>query len=266
MIEVESVELEGWPFPRAGPDHRSRPLDGRPLPLLLQLAPRRPAPVRRLRPRQPEADRPALARRRARQADRRRPRAERRPADAPALLRRPPALRHQLALLDLGQPVLSRSCARGCCASTATPTAAWRSTRTSSSTSTTGPAGLRAHTRCASRAATARRRSSSDRRPCPRAPRRGERAAARAGRRSDGDGGRGRRPDVPRPATTPATGRASRDDAPPIARRSELAAIGSSPRTRRNTTRPAKTRSLICGLRRPVVEANACVERVSETG
>ena len=39
---------------------------------------------------------------------RRRPRAQRRPADAPALARRPPALRHQLALLDLGQPVLPR--------------------------------------------------------------------------------------------------------------------------------------------------------------
>ena len=47
-----------------GADHRPRPLDGRPLPLLLELAARRPAPVRRLRPRQPEADRPALARRR----------------------------------------------------------------------------------------------------------------------------------------------------------------------------------------------------------
>ena len=90
----------------ARPDHRPRPLDGRPLPLLRQLAARRPPPVRRVRPRQPEADRPALARRRARQAERRRPRAARRAADAPALLRRPPPLRHQLALLDLGQPVL----------------------------------------------------------------------------------------------------------------------------------------------------------------
>ena len=42
----------------------------------------------------------------ARQAERRRPRAQRRAADAPALARRPPPLRHQLALLDLGQPVL----------------------------------------------------------------------------------------------------------------------------------------------------------------
>ena len=39
---------------------------------------------------------------------RRRPRARRRAADAPALARRPPALRLQLALLDLGQPVLPR--------------------------------------------------------------------------------------------------------------------------------------------------------------
>ena len=47
---------------------------------------------------------------------RQRPRARRRPADAPALARRPPPLRHQLAVLDVGQPVLSRACARGCCA------------------------------------------------------------------------------------------------------------------------------------------------------
>ena len=109
VIAVESVELEGWPFPVPGLITDLRALDGRPLPLLLELAARRPAPVRRLRPRQPEADRPALARRPARQAERRRPRAERRPADDPALARRPPPLRHQLALLDLGQPVLPRA-------------------------------------------------------------------------------------------------------------------------------------------------------------
>ena len=51
---------------RARPDHRPGRLDGRPLPVLLQLAARRPAPVRHLRPDQPEADRPALARRPAR--------------------------------------------------------------------------------------------------------------------------------------------------------------------------------------------------------
>ena len=50
VIAVEPVELEGWPFPVPGPDHRPGPLDGRPLPLLLELAARRPAPVRRLRP------------------------------------------------------------------------------------------------------------------------------------------------------------------------------------------------------------------------
>ena len=64
----------GWlAVPGAGPDHRPRALDGRPLPLLLELAARRPAPVRRLRPREPEADRTALARRRPRPAERRRP-------------------------------------------------------------------------------------------------------------------------------------------------------------------------------------------------
>src|SRR5207244_4416302 len=60
----------------------------------------------RLRPGKPEADRPALARRPARQARRRGARAERRTADAATLLRRPPALRVELALFDLGQPVL----------------------------------------------------------------------------------------------------------------------------------------------------------------
>ena len=40
----------GLALPGAGPDHRPRPLDGRPVPLPLQLAARRPAPVRRLRP------------------------------------------------------------------------------------------------------------------------------------------------------------------------------------------------------------------------
>ena len=39
VIAVKSVELEGWPFPCLG-DHQPRALDGRPLPLLLELAPR----------------------------------------------------------------------------------------------------------------------------------------------------------------------------------------------------------------------------------
>jgi hypothetical protein len=59
-------------------------------------------------PPQPEADRPTVAGRRAEQSERRRPRADRWAPDAPALVRRPPPLRHELALLDLGQPVLSR--------------------------------------------------------------------------------------------------------------------------------------------------------------
>ena len=75
VIAVDSESSStGWPFPRAGADHRPRRLDGRPLPVLLQLAARRPAPVRHLRSRQPAADRPALARRGAGQAERRRPR------------------------------------------------------------------------------------------------------------------------------------------------------------------------------------------------
>ena len=55
VIEVDNVELEGWPLPGGVPgrDHRPGRLDGRPLPVLLQLAARRPAPVRHLRSRQP---------------------------------------------------------------------------------------------------------------------------------------------------------------------------------------------------------------------
>ena len=54
---------------------------------------------------------------------------ERRPADAPALARRPPAVRHQLALLDLGQPVLPRPALVAAARQLRRPTAAWSSTR-----------------------------------------------------------------------------------------------------------------------------------------
>ena len=104
-------------------------------------------------PANPRADRTAPARRRARPAVRRRPRAQRRPADAPALARRTPALRHQLAVLDLGQPVLPRPALVAAARRTATPPAGWSSTPTSSSTSEPGarprgpPAGRRLHHR-----------------------------------------------------------------------------------------------------------------------
>ena len=79
-------------------------------------------------------------------------------------------------------------------------TAAWRSTATSSSTSTTAPADPHAHTKCACRTATAPRRSSNDRRAHHGDPCRGERPAARARRRSDGDRRRDRRSEDARPA------------------------------------------------------------------
>ena len=66
---------------------------------------------------------------------------------------------------------------------TRSTTARWRSTGTSSSTSTTGPAARRGRTRCASRAATARRRSSRDRR----SPRFGEEVVLRRSRRAGRD-------------------------------------------------------------------------------
>ena len=50
VVTVDNVELDGLAAPgrRARPDHRPARLDGRPLPLPLQLAPRRPAAVRHL--------------------------------------------------------------------------------------------------------------------------------------------------------------------------------------------------------------------------
>ena len=53
VIEVENEELEGWPLPGGVPGLITDlvALDGRPLPLLLELAPRRPAAVRHLRSR-----------------------------------------------------------------------------------------------------------------------------------------------------------------------------------------------------------------------
>ena len=64
VIAVESVELEGWPFPVPGLiTDLVLSMDDRFL-YFSELAARRPAPVRRLRSRQPEAHRPALARRR----------------------------------------------------------------------------------------------------------------------------------------------------------------------------------------------------------
>ena len=45
VVAIEPVELEGWPFPVPGADHRPRPLDGRQGAVLLELAARRPAPA-----------------------------------------------------------------------------------------------------------------------------------------------------------------------------------------------------------------------------
>src|SRR5439155_20847153 len=75
-------------------------------PLLLALAPRRSGPVRHLWSRPSAADRTGVARWAARQPRRLAPRPQRRAPDDPALDGWPPALRHELALLDLGQPVL----------------------------------------------------------------------------------------------------------------------------------------------------------------
>ena len=73
VIDVENEELEGWPLPGGVPGLITDlvvSMDDR-LALPVELAPRRPPPVRRLRPRQPQTDEPALARRAAREAERR---------------------------------------------------------------------------------------------------------------------------------------------------------------------------------------------------
>jgi 56kDa selenium binding protein (SBP56) len=98
----------------ARPHHRHRALDGRPLPLPLQLAARRPSPVRRFGPRGPAAHGPALAWRAAREAERCGARAGRRAPDDPAVAGRAEALRHQLALMQAGRDRARRRAASRC--------------------------------------------------------------------------------------------------------------------------------------------------------
>ena len=160
VIEVEpSSRRAGRSRSRA--DHRPRPLDGRPLPLLRQLAARRRAAVRRLRPGEPKADRPGVARRR-----------DRPPVDGgldvnggPKMLQLSSTAGGCTSPTRCTRPGTTSSiptCVPTCCAIDCDPTAAWRSTAASSSTSATGRAGPHARTRCACSTATARRRSSSD--------------------------------------------------------------------------------------------------------
>ncbi len=102
--------------PGPGPDHRPRPLDGRPLPLLLRLAARRPAPVRRLRPGQPEADGQLWLGGLLGKTERRRPRPARRPADAAALATTAAASTSRTRSTRPGTTSSTPSCAPGCCA------------------------------------------------------------------------------------------------------------------------------------------------------
>ena len=127
------------PGPRA--DHRPRRLDGRPLPVLLELAARRPAPVRHLRPGEPAAHRAAAARRRARAG---------RWTAAATLNGGPQMLQLSLdgrrlyvtnSLYSTWDNQFYPGAALVAAAGrTATRTAAWSSTRTSSSTSDPGAA------------------------------------------------------------------------------------------------------------------------------
>ena len=109
VIGVDPVELEGWPFPVPGfITDLVVSMDDR----FLYFSDWLHGDLRQYDvsdPAHPRLTGPPVARRRPRHALRRRPRARRRPADAPALARRPAALRHELAVLDVGQPVLSRA-------------------------------------------------------------------------------------------------------------------------------------------------------------
>ena len=103
-------------LPRPRPDHRPRPLHGRPLPLLLRLAPRGPAPVRRLRSCEAQADGSALARRAAGQEERRRTRVARRAADAAALATTAAVCTSRTRFTRPGTTSSTPGCAPGSCA------------------------------------------------------------------------------------------------------------------------------------------------------
>ena len=111
VIEVDNEELEGWPLPGGVPGLITDvvvSMDDRYLYFTNWLH----GDLRQYDisdPANPQADRPALARWAARQAERRRSGPGRRTADDPAVVGRAQALRHQLAVLELGQPVLPRA-------------------------------------------------------------------------------------------------------------------------------------------------------------
>ena len=187
----------GLAVPRAGADHRPRALDGRPLSLLRRTGCTATCASTTSRtPPSPKLTGQALARRRARQADRRAARAERRPATCSSSRYDGRRLYVTNSLYSTWDNQFYPGAALLAPAGrTATRTAAWRSTTTSSSTSTTGPTGRPAPTRCGSRAAIARRRSSSDRRTRHGHPGRGDDPAARVcgGRRERSTARGGRR-------------------------------------------------------------------------
>jgi hypothetical protein len=92
---------------------RHRALDGRPLPLPVELAPWRPAPVRRLGLPPAQAHGTALARRPAGQAERRRPRPQRRAPDGSSSRSTGVACTSRTRSTRAGTTSSIRSCAPG---------------------------------------------------------------------------------------------------------------------------------------------------------
>ena len=206
VIGIDGVELEGWPFPVPGLiTDLVLSMDDR----FLYFSNWLHGDLRQYDvcdPRQPEADRAGLARRRPRQAERRRARAERRTADAAAVASTAGGSTSRTRSTRPGTTSSTPSCVPGSSRSTAIRREACPSTRGSSSTSTTGRAAPPARTRCGSKVAIPRRRSSSDRR----APRGRTRARQRPGC------GRGVAVRIARPGQG-STGRAGGQAAPPQA-------------------------------------------------
>ena len=110
VIDVENEPHPEWPIPVPRRNLGDLIVDGRPVPVPVQLAARRHPPVRHYRPAQSEADRSGVDGRPLGQgAEGQRRQGDGRSADDPAVARRQAALCDDVAVFHLGQPVLPRN-------------------------------------------------------------------------------------------------------------------------------------------------------------